>query len=266
MKKILYIAAIFSALFFQACDSVSDTDRYIDIPQTPVEKNVLLVDFTGQRCPNCPNAAIVAKTLKEQYGEHLVVVSMHAGDKAVYPTATLKGLKTETGDNYNSYYNIKMHPTAVFDGKSSSISSDIDQWANTVKDYIQTSSPIDIHLSCDYNADTREITITSNINSNEVMQQNLKLQLWVLENKIIAFQQLPDLTVNQSYEHNHIFRDAVNGQWGEDISLVLGDASTYTNKYTLNESWIPENIDIVGFVFNAATKEVYQATQVSIIK
>ena len=56
-------------------------------PAGPLTQKVLLEDFTGQFCGNCPAAGIMAHTLKQQYGERLVVLEAHvttyfAGPKA----------------------------------------------------------------------------------------------------------------------------------------------------------------------------------------
>jgi len=46
-------------------------------------KKVLLEEFTGHICVNCPEATILAHDLKDSYGEQLILLSIHAGDLAV---------------------------------------------------------------------------------------------------------------------------------------------------------------------------------------
>jgi len=46
------------------------------------EKVILLEEFTGHLCVNCPEATILAHDLKQTYGEQLVLLSIHAGDLA----------------------------------------------------------------------------------------------------------------------------------------------------------------------------------------
>ena len=63
--KSFAIGAILAPLA-AGCDSVDENDRYIEMP--PVESNrvVLLEDFTGQYCVNCPDAHEVMEQLAEQ--------------------------------------------------------------------------------------------------------------------------------------------------------------------------------------------------------
>jgi len=46
-------------------------------------KKVLLEDYTGHRCPNCPTgSSIIKKNLIPRYKDSLVVIAIHAGDLA----------------------------------------------------------------------------------------------------------------------------------------------------------------------------------------
>ena len=86
MKKYLYF--ILSALAFTSCDVIGDTERFTEIEMPVFERRVLLEDFTGQKCRNCPKAHREISSLKEVYGDNLIAVSIHAGGYA------LDGLKT----------------------------------------------------------------------------------------------------------------------------------------------------------------------------
>ncbi len=56
-------------------------------PTNSAEKVVILEEFTGHLCVNCPEATILAHDLKVTYGEQLVLLSIHAGDLAVPSTS-----------------------------------------------------------------------------------------------------------------------------------------------------------------------------------
>jgi len=46
------------------------------------ERVILLEEFTGHTCVNCPEATHLAHDLKETYGEQLLLLSIHAGELA----------------------------------------------------------------------------------------------------------------------------------------------------------------------------------------
>ena len=72
MKKLLYI--FIAAIVLSSCDVISEGDRIIPVEVILGERRVLLEEFTGFRCVNCPSAATIAHELIEMYVDHIVVV------------------------------------------------------------------------------------------------------------------------------------------------------------------------------------------------
>ena len=83
MKKIFMVIAGIAAML-SACDNVDSNDRLIYVPPAAVGRCVLIEDFTGQKCLNCPRAAEVIEQLQKQYGADTVIaVAIHAGPLSV---------------------------------------------------------------------------------------------------------------------------------------------------------------------------------------
>ena len=107
MKKInTTILTILGLLLLVACDNVSLDERlqYVEPPE--VGRAVLIEDFTGQYCVNCPRATEEIERLIEQYGDSVVIpVAIHSG-----PFSKLNGeftpLHTEVGDLYFNRWNL----------------------------------------------------------------------------------------------------------------------------------------------------------------
>ena len=79
MKKIFSVFALV-ALFVLAtgCDKIDNPHK----PYTPTggAKTVLIKDFTGARCVNCPAAAEYAHELQHSLGaDRIFILSVHAG-------------------------------------------------------------------------------------------------------------------------------------------------------------------------------------------
>ncbi|MDE6786784.1 MAG: Omp28-related outer membrane protein, partial [Muribaculaceae bacterium] len=66
------------------------------------------------------------------------------------------------------------------------------------------------------------------------------------------------------YEHNHVLRASLNGDWGEELgkSFVDGEKKEGTASMTLKEDWVAENCDVVVFVYGDDNKEVEQAISI----
>ena len=65
MRKIIYTALVAFGLI--ACDNIAEEDRLIYEPLPEVNRSVLIEDFTGQRCVNCPTAADEIQKLQKEY-------------------------------------------------------------------------------------------------------------------------------------------------------------------------------------------------------
>jgi hypothetical protein len=48
-------------------------------PNTNTNRNVLLEDYTGHRCNNCPAAATIAKNIEAANPNRVFIMSVHAG-------------------------------------------------------------------------------------------------------------------------------------------------------------------------------------------
>lgn len=91
-----------------------------------------------------------------------------------------------------------------------------------------------------------------------------KLQVWLTEDNIIAFQKMPDGTTNTGYIHNHVLRDAVNGTWGEEVSVSEGEVTELEYSYQPLEAWKTEDLAVVAFVYN--DDGVAQVTRKKLVK
>ncbi|MDR0863668.1 MAG: Omp28 family outer membrane lipoprotein [Candidatus Symbiothrix sp.] len=262
-KTILFLIVIF-AFAGSGCDVINENERTIEMDEIIPLKKVLLLDFTDQRCANCPKAGIEVAGLKENYGEALVPVTIHA-------SANNLPLVTEDGNIYDAYFgtNKTGHPAGIIDGK---LFPAYETWGGGVLERFNIYPAIDMDLSATYRADTREIAVVSKLKALKEMS-NAKLLLWIIENNVIAAQLQPDGSYDNNYVHQHIFRAAINGTWGEELRLGAEEEKTVEHSCLLPEKWKPnstsgvnpENISLVAFVYNATSNEVYDATEIKLV-
>ena len=98
--NILYIALAMMIACVTACSNIAEDERLIYVKPADAQRKVLIEDFTGQRCINCPNAADKIEQLKEEYGTSIIAVGIHSGPLAVFSRGKILGLRTEEGDAY----------------------------------------------------------------------------------------------------------------------------------------------------------------------
>ncbi|MBO4826753.1 MAG: Omp28 family outer membrane lipoprotein [Prevotella sp.] len=246
--KILY--AVLAVFGLMACDNIAEEDRLIYEPLPEVNRSVLIEDFTGQRCVNCPNAADEIHSLQQQYGEDAIIaVGIHGGPMAVYPNPErgIIGLATETGDNYNDYWKVEQWPMGMVNRGGV---CPYTEWKSKVRGELQKKAPVSIDV---YNMLPEEDGKTLIVADVQGIRGTTacKLQIWIVEDNIKAIQLMPDGSANQNYIHQHVFRAAVNGEWGEDIYVEEGKTETTINNFTVPDDWNRENLSIVAFAYNS---------------
>lgn len=231
-------------LLLAGCDHIAEDERLIYEKPEPAQRVVLLEDFTGQRCPNCPTATDVIEQLQETYGDALIAVGIHGGPLAFAGNARVVGLKTDTGDEYYNHWGLDHQPVGLIDRHGS---ADYQYWARDVKE--ELAKPAPLRLEGTAVLEDNAISIRVNAKGTDGTTQG-KLQVWLLEDGIKSLQLMPDGSANQEYTHNHVFRTAVNGIWGEDISVGEGETVERTMEQALDPNWNAEQLSIVAFVYN----------------
>ncbi len=105
MKKIFPLIVASVAMFLSSCANVDEGDRYIKVESSDAKRAVLVEEFTGQKCINCPEAHEELTKIQKEYGEDNVIsVCIHASALAVAP------LKTSVGEEYFKHWNGDKHP------------------------------------------------------------------------------------------------------------------------------------------------------------
>lgn len=246
MSKPSYI--IFSLLLLLAsCSNIDDSDRLIYVKPANAQRGVLIEDFTGQRCVNCPNATQAIEDLQQQYGPDTVIaVSIHSGPLGFHGNAKSIGLATDLGDTYYNYWKCEYQPVGMINRGAL---SNFTEWPQLVRTSLATISSLSLKADISSTADN---SIRASIHA-EGTQGNTqgKLQVWLIEDSITALQMMPDGTANYQYQHNHVFRASMNGEWGDDFALNEGETKGLSFSIAAESAWQLSNLRIVAFVYNA---------------
>lgn len=256
-KLISYICA---ALLIVSCSDIDDNERFIYVKPADVARCVLLEDYTGQLCVNCPKAVDVINQIHEAYGENVISVGIHGGKQTAPSTFGDLRLATDEGE---AYYNSAGQPVQP-SGRVNRLGtpSNIDFWPSLVAEEIAKTAPVSLELATEYKEDTREVNVTVDALGVDGNVSG-KLQLWIIEDNIVAPQKMLDGSINVDYVHNHVLRAAVNGTWGEDFNITEGTTKTVTATATLKSNWKPEDCSIVAFVYN--DNGVQQAAKIKVM-
>lgn len=248
----LGVATATMAMAAASCSNIDEGDRLIYVKPAEVGRAVLIEDLTGQRCINCPTGTDIINGIIQTYGEdNVIAVGIHSGPLGFTGNSKRVGLMTDTGDEYYTYWangtNLGQ-PSAIFNRKKGP-SDNLNNWAAEVGLIISEKANLSIDITNAYDAKKRELTTkVGAFGVNGTV--NGKLQVWIVEDGIKAMQMMPDGSANQEYIHNHVFRAAVNGTWGEEVTVKEGETTSKDYSYVLPETWNADNISVVAFVYN----------------
>lgn len=254
---------VFSGILFHSCDTIKEGEYLIPLELPEAKKKVLIEDYTGMKCPNCPNAADMINLLKKSYGENIIAVSIHAGIYAKPSGIFVNDFRTEAGTTYNSTFFIEAYPTGLINRTTynNKIKLDYQEWNGAVQSLISQDSPIGIKIVNQWSETDRSVKSNIDISIFKDMTEELKLQVWLVEDSIVAPQVSGSVILNE-YIHKHVLRGALNGTWGEDLN---GASKNIVLTKTLIHQ-LPDWVDaaqcsIIAFVYRRIDKSVVQVNE-----
>ncbi|MFO7879715.1 MAG: Omp28-related outer membrane protein [Bacteroidota bacterium] len=285
MKQLLkYLSIVLIAgIIFIACDKIEEP--YVEENANIWNgRKVLMLDFTGHHCPNCPEGHRTLEDLQNSFGEAIVPVAIHATYFARHgndstepfyydftcPTGIELGGDTQGGAGY---FNIFGLPVAAINNFSPEGLSNPGEWGGIISDFLSLYPEFNIEISSDYNPNKLDISADVEIQAEVASVRNLNLGVYLTESHIINWQE--DDAAEESpvpdYEHNHVLRASMNGSFGESVNtsnneITPGDM--FSKSYTIprGDDWVPENMYVLAFVYDTDTYEVLQAEEIRLIE
>jgi thiol-disulfide isomerase/thioredoxin len=285
-KLILIIFSVIATL--SSCDIIEgpyDEQITVDSITRPVRK-VLIEDFTGHKCGNCPCAAKEAINLANLYNGRVIVVGTHV---TFFATVNQSGkytydFRTQTGDELESHFGIQGLPIGFVNrtAYNNSVKLSHTEWSSAINSILDKDGtpgidtlppPIIVEIDPSYNSSSRTVTTDINLEYLEAGNNNHSVVLYVVEDSITNWQlfyaQCSPTSVaydEQNYVHRHVLRGSVNGTWGEQVSanttIPVGTKITKTYTKVLDPSWNDKHIYLVAFVHDNVTKEVLQVEEI----
>tara|TARA_B100001250_G_scaffold125539_2_gene106763 strand:- start:13464 stop:14336 length:873 start_codon:yes stop_codon:yes gene_type:complete len=286
MKKHITLLSIFFSII--SCDVVEGP--YITDSQSYVnpEKKVLLEDFTGHLCPNCPDAARELEAIHDIYGDQIIGMAIHVSKSFARPYSESQApsfqydFRTNWGDNWDSFYGMSnaglpkgMINRIGFQNETHRLGKD--EWAAKVANELKKEVDFKISIT----ADTNAITIFSSVENS--LENNYNLVVCLTENNVINWQKDGQDNI-EDYEHNHVLKTVIyddelsmqqNFEVGEIIEktfqINLSELEQYNIDYSNNTAelgngnagnWNANNISVIAYIYNTITKEIVQVEEV----
>jgi hypothetical protein len=290
MKKLIALS-LFSVSFI-ACDKVKepnppvgptalvDTTKLSVVTKSVTNNNfkkVLIEDYTGHKCGNCPAAATEAESIKLAMGDSAVIVAVHAGFFAktdlTYPTSYTTAVGNawdgSTGFDVGAFGN----PNGMVNRIGFSTTNHIKgytTWRALAKNEVKKSHQVKIDLKTKYDPDTKGINVYASAQFKQNLSGNYYLNIVYFEDGIVGKQKYYQPAPGKDsvgYVFNHVLKGEINGNWGEQIANSPLSGTIVSKKYlniALSNGINDNKTHIVAFVYDNTTKEIIQVEETKI--
>ncbi|MBN3035805.1 MAG: Omp28-related outer membrane protein [Bacteroidales bacterium] len=268
------VAVVYNTLTGEVIQAESRvlTDNYV----APVRK-VLLEDYTGHKCVNCPGAAVISRDLEEQYDGQVVLLAVHAGWFAQPSAGGLYTMDftTDEGDELDTFFGISVlgNPKGMVNrmGEGTARVLNPQDWASKVGEALSHMPDASLRITTDYHQSSHALSTGVTVTFLNTLRGIYRVCTFIAEDSIVAPQMNNDPTIGptpdiEDYVHMHVLRGSFSGTWGEGLNtgnIVPG--VPYTVSYSnlaLDPGWKEKHLSVVAFVYDAVTYEVIQAEKV----
>jgi len=281
MKKHFFLLLI-TALLFNACKEIPPVVTGSTGPVVPNDdvkdqrRQVLIEEFTGVRCVQCPGGSAFIQDLLAIHGQRLVAVSIHAGSFSNPYSINQYDFRTPEGTQLISYLDQPFgFPSAVINRTKFPGQFDLQlgqgDWAGYIAQDTAIAPKVRISIEPEFDISSRELKVNVKLFVDEtIADPSVRLNIMITESGIEDAQITPGSSDPvPNYVHRHVLRHMLTNWDGDPITESLG-AGTVVQKnftYSMPAEWKEDNCEIVAFVSLAGTsKEVLQAHQVHVVE
>ena len=234
----------------------------------PTGKMVLIKDFTGARCVNCPAAAEYAHNLQHQLDEdHIFIMSVHAGFLA-QPMGQFPNFLTDEGtewyNNHDSNPLFTVDHVALADGNSLKVEQ-IDTPVVTALDEEQS---FEIVIGRQFDPTSRQLQVNIQAVSLTDRDGHFFITACLVEDNIVGWQIIPGGT-DKEYVFHNVFRGTLNGAYGEsfeDHHVDSDDTFTFSYNTEINADYNADECYVVVYVYDRNQGDKILQTAVKKIK
>ncbi len=264
-------------MFFISCDKIEgkfieENNSLCGDASLPVPiKKILVEDYTGHKCGNCPRAAEQTEVLLSVFCDHIIPVSVHVGYFAKPATGDkyTEDFRSEAGNFFNDYFgndNAGL-PNGMVNRMAYNNNTILPytDWSAAIATQLDDAPQVDIRMENNYSLEGRQLKTKITCGFLTDISKTLTLSVFIVEDSITAWQKDYQATPDDipDYIHRHVLRKNISAIWGDDITGSTNKNSFFIKKYDikLDEAYNDRHCLVLTFVSYKETKEVLQAEE-----
>ncbi|MBI1223222.1 MAG: Omp28-related outer membrane protein [Bacteroidetes bacterium] len=276
----LSLVALIGMFLFNSCEEeplpIPMTDpvaplvdtTYVNSPVSAKQHKVAMFEeFTGVRCPNCPQGHAVMKAMAATYGDQLVMVSIHDSSQ-FNQAAPFKGDVHLSTFWAKQIFTMISKPNGIPYGIVDRLAGDnvSSLWDNLVATRLQTPSVANVELKIiSFDESTHELRYEVKFELTEDVNEPLFFSTAISQDSIIGKQEDGSIVIDD-YVHNHILRDMP--QFSTTLNPTNNPPATKGRVflkqyiYFMDPDWVVEHCKLIAYIHKPV--EILQAAEVHI--
>ncbi len=283
----IILSFIILSIILYSCDIIESPyteSGNIKPPDTSeIVQKVLIEDFTGHTCINCPAAHKIAKSIYDKNPGRIVIMAIHAGNEFASPTVEHPyDFRTIAGTEIDDYFKVSSLglPYGLINRRlyDNTLILSRFKWEDATQEALKREPVCGIKIIPAYNEIKKEIKVEIQVTYIGEGSKSHNLAVFVVEDSIVSYQKNTPKD-EENYVHNHVLRTSVNGKtWGEPLSTKdITKGEKFTRSYTMiipkeNSTpgeryyWRPEKLRIIACIMDTEKNyEILQVEEVNLI-
>lgn len=266
-------------------DTTAKPDTVTYVAVTSFKQKVLIEDFTGHTCGNCPEAAKEAKRLEAAYAGKVVVMAVHCSffaDPKTNPSGPFTmDFRTAAGTALDDKFKVSTAglPKGLINrGRFSTSSTSIlshTEWEPKLNLALsQSSSNVGLSLNPKYDATTKRLTLYNTVKVQNGFSGQLRMAAYVVEDSITAWQKDYSLPSGQQNVANYVHMHALRSELGPSNGVAfVSTAATIPAGASFKSTWVgvlsnvtrPAQAKVIVIVTRTDTDEIVQVEEAHLL-
>ncbi len=255
----------------------AENDYPVFTENTNTDVNVLVEDYTGHLCSNCPLAADEAHSIHQAHPNRVFIASIHVdpnaqlGFQASFPenpkyfTDFTNPDGIAYGETFGSGFNFLGNPSGTVNRKTvgGKMFDSQGTWQSRA-DAILSANNLKVNIQSVFNYFESTGGGFLHTEFEKKVNDPLKLNavVYVIEDSLITWQTMPDNSDNEFYVHRDIHLGSIdNHPWGVnvfDTDAKAGDKAVLDYSYMLPTDIDKENLHFLIYIYDVDTYEILQ--------
>ncbi|MBK8956352.1 MAG: Omp28-related outer membrane protein [Saprospiraceae bacterium] len=260
-------------VLFSAC---KDWEQTVELPNNNAvvsKRVVLLEEFTGASCVNCPAGIAISNLIADAYPDNVILVGVHSRFLAQPATKGQVDMRLPDAQAIEDFLGDWLaKPEAAINRLYSTQAASYrygnpDSWKGIVEAELQKDPEFELSISPSYNENSRELRVVLNAKALKNIDKPIHLHCGINQSGILADQldnQGPKII---NFEHNHVLLKMLSAISGDRIAASATENTSYTKTYTFTMPtdsilWNADHCHVFGYVsLDENEKYILQAAE-----